>query len=570
MSAVRWRVLLAALGTLLMLYLGVWSYRFAVAQLGPFAPLVAVLVLVLVAMLLGPWLLIRYRAPLQGAVGHATRWLWIRLDATGIPTRTSARMPRLWRFVAARLVLGSATGLGLTIGLVIAGAVAWVFGELLAEVATGSSIVAVDRRIINLVATLRTPTLDRWMLLITFLGNARTIGLLATGIVTLALVLRRYRVVVMIVLAPVASSLFFSVIKVLVGRPRPLLENARIVQGGFSFPSGHSAVAATFYGTLAYLLLQIVWRWPLRGLVVLVGVMIPLLIGVSRVYLGVHYPSDVLAGWTAGAFWVVIVGIVEHLRPLRSPPELVPWRRVVAAVVLVGLIFLVSTSILDVEHQALPPPPALTEPLVLIAPVDVPTIVVSRAPHHTETLLGRPQAPINLIFVGTQAQLEHAFSAAGWLAATRQGFPALERATWAALRGQPDPSGPVTPSFLAERPNILAFSQPVGATFAQRHHIRIWSTEFQTSKQRLWLAAASYDRGFELARATYLPTHQIDPAIDNERDYIVAQLQRAGAVLRVESLQLVPPELGYNAAGDPYFTYGKAIILWLRPDDRSP
>ena len=122
----------------------------------------------------------------------------------------------------------------------------------------------------------------------------------------------------------------------------------------------------------------------------------------------------------------------------------------------------------------------------------------------------------------------------------------------------------MTPSFLAEQPNVLAFSQPVGRTFAQRHHIRLWSTEFQTTNgQRIWLAAASYDRGFELARGTYLPTHQIDPAIDNERDYIVAQLQNAGTVSKAVSFQLVPPEFGYNAAGDPFFTYGKAVVLWV-------
>ena len=300
MSAARRRIFLVVPGALMLLYAGVWSYRFAVAQFGPFAPLIAVVLLVLVALLLGPWLIIRYRVSVAAAIARVAQWLRARLVRTGIPARIATRMPRLWHFLAARLTVGTATGLGLTVGLVIAGAVAWVFGELLVEVATGSSIVAVDRRIINLVATLRTPTLDRWMLSITFLGNAQTIGLLAAGAVVLALVLYRYEAGVVIVLALGASSLFFSLIKVLVSRPRPLLETARIVQGGFSFPSGHSSVAATFYGTLTYLLLHVARRWPLRVLVIVVGVTLPVVIGMSRVYLGVHYPSDVLAGWTAG------------------------------------------------------------------------------------------------------------------------------------------------------------------------------------------------------------------------------------------------------------------------------
>jgi hypothetical protein len=60
-----------------------------------------------------------------------------------------------------------------------------------------------------------------------------------------------------------------------------------------------------------------------------------------------------------------------------------------------------------------------------------------------------------------------------------------------------------------------------------------------------------------------LPTHQIAPDIDNERDYVVASLQAAQTVAKAVTIQLVPPELGHNFAGDPFFTYGKAVLLWL-------
>jgi hypothetical protein len=104
----------------------------------------------------------------------------------------------------------------------------------------------------------------------------------------------------------------------------------------------------------------------------------------------------------------------------------------------------------------------------------------------------------------------------------------------------------------------------VGASFAQRHHIRLWSTQVRTTDGRdVWLATASFDRGFELAPASFLPTHQIDPNIDAERAYVVASLEQAGVVSQTSSVQLVPPESGHNFAGDPFHTDGVAVILYL-------
>ena len=75
---------------------------------------------------------------------------------------------------------------------------------------------------------------------------------------------------------------------------------------------------------------------------------------------------------------------------------------------------------------------------------------------------------------------------------------------------------------------------------------------------------ASFDKGFELGSTTFLPTHQIAPDIDNERDYVATSLQQTGMVAKTLTLQFVPPEFGHNFAGDVFFTYGKAVVLWLR------
>jgi len=404
------------------------------------------------------------------------------------------------------------------------------------------------------------------MLLITFLGNGQTIVVLAAVAVGTALVARRYAAAALVVLSLVGSSLSFSVIKLLVARPRPLLETARIVQGGMSFPSGHAAVSATFYGTVAYFLARSAKHEAGKIGVGLCAALLIFLIGLSRIYLGVHYPSDVVAGWIAGLFWLVLVAVADHIWSQRFPRQHVPSHPLLArggALLFGGVAVIYLASV----YQTIPIPPQPTPvvPAVKVIARDAVLTAVPQLPTHTETLLGKQQEPISLIFVGTQAGLERAFQMAGWTEAQKLSFASVAEVVRVSLRHQSDPAGPVTPSFVAEQPNALAFNQPVGTTFEQRHHIRIWPTQVQTTDgQQLWLATASFDKGFELGSVTFLPTHQIAPDIDNERDYVATSLQSTGALQKTTLIQLVPPEFGHNLAGDVFFMYGKAIIVWLK------
>lgn len=80
--------------------------------------------------------------------------------------------------------------------------------------------------------------------------------------------------------------------------------------GGFSFPSGHSTVAVGFYGVLTYFLVTLVVSKPWRPLVASLGTLVILLVGISRIYLGVHYPSDVLGGFALGGVWGILCVLI--------------------------------------------------------------------------------------------------------------------------------------------------------------------------------------------------------------------------------------------------------------------
>lgn len=128
---------------------------------------------------------------------------------------------------------------------------------------------------------------------------------LGAGIVLAALLSGRVRLAIILAVVLLGAALFTEHVKDFVARPRPPGEPL-VPAPGYSFPSGHTLNSTVTYGLLAL----VAWRSRLpltaRRLAVAVGVIVPVLVGSSRIALGVHYPSDVLAGWLAGIAFVAL------------------------------------------------------------------------------------------------------------------------------------------------------------------------------------------------------------------------------------------------------------------------
>jgi undecaprenyl-diphosphatase len=185
-----------------------------------------------------------------------------------------------------------------------AGAVAF-FLHIADDVREQDGVWHFDHDGLKLALALRTPA--RTALMRTTSNLARLDMMSAIGIIALFVSLRYPRQRSRGVLLAVALSgggLIIGGMKTRYARERPTLIEALATEGTFSFPSGHAFISLTFYGILANWWFRSHTRWPDRIAGIIIAIKAVALIGISRVYLGVHYPSDVLAGYAAAVPWL--------------------------------------------------------------------------------------------------------------------------------------------------------------------------------------------------------------------------------------------------------------------------
>ncbi len=143
------------------------------------------------------------------------------------------------------------------------------------------------------------------MLDVTALGGVTVLVLVTALAAGFLVALRHWLTLALILGGTISGTLLVTLVKALVGRTRPTVTDHLVHVYDASFPSGHAANGACVYLTLALLLLQITERRAVRRYILSATALLVVAIGCSRLYLGVHWPSDVLAGWTFGALWAV-------------------------------------------------------------------------------------------------------------------------------------------------------------------------------------------------------------------------------------------------------------------------
>lgn len=238
------------------------------------------------------------------------------------------RFPRASRFLLRRFDTSTFIGLPLTILLLVIGINAALLSQLTEDVLETEGVVHVDEAFTAFLYSIRSEWLSQLLYALTQLGTREavfSIGGLATIVF---LYRRRYTAVLAFWLAMAGVGLSVQYGKKFISRDRPELV-AFYPEHNFSFPSGHATTGMALFGMLAYFAYRHMHAGKQRQLVLSAAAVLIVLIGFSRIYLGVHFLSDVLAGFLLGAMWVLLgISIMEVLSYLKQRNTVRPHKTI--------------------------------------------------------------------------------------------------------------------------------------------------------------------------------------------------------------------------------------------------
>jgi undecaprenyl-diphosphatase len=497
----------------------------AFAEFGTAAKPLAILLALIIVLLWLAWKLLRwalrYGLPLLVRILARTRGWARRGDgiAAGTVSHLMGRTP------------GDAIAL-LVAGIVIIAA-AWIFLGTLEDVVNGDPLVHADNSVFQGLRALRTGTGDAIMISLTELGDTVVVSAVTAAVFLLLVLRRAFRSALFLLIAVAGGSLVNTVIKGTLHRARPG-EMAYRGWSEFSFPSGHSTLNAILYGFLAVLIAREVrpgWRLPIA----FAAMLIALSIAFSRVYLGAHWFSDVVAGLSFGTLWLTTVSFIL----LRGRQEAVGPARIA---IVAGMALLVAGGLdihqnraADMRRYAVQQP-IVTVPLQSWLQDDWKLLPASRT-----DITGEDEEPLTLQIAGALADIESRLAAKGW----KEPPSLLSHASaWLAPRSGPDEL-PVFPLLASGRAPDLVMIRPDPQGGRARMVLRLWQSDLSVDDGQLspvWFASVVHE---QLSTFGWMATRAV-----SDQDYSRPRDVAAAAFTTVSQVKSDEPTDGWDGKLD--------------------
>lgn len=429
---------------------------------------------------------------------------------------------------------------------VFLGAIASLFLLKLAlAVIVSHGFITADLRLHNLLSVFGNPILFKIFFWVTLIGSPPVMFLSSLSVCLWFWFLDKKKYLTPFIATMVGSSLSSFILKLAIQRPRPF--GSIVFEPTFSFPSSHATAAMALYGFLAVVSIREFSSWRAKINVLFANIFIIWSVGFSRLYLGVHFLSDVFAGFALGFLWVVIGFAINYSEERRVShyklsrlffsffSRVAPTKHAKYISISFILLNVSLVAYLGLNYQfQLQIPDKPIDKTSLVSRDDLmnnPNILKARS---TETLVGRAWAPINVIFVAKdENQISDAIIAAGWGRADSNGLPSLLQLFFSKVTGEKYSQAPVPAAFWNTDIQDMAFEFAESGDRAD-HHIRIWETPyiFQDSR-KVYVGTITND-----VERSWGLRHSLDPAIDVERDFFA---NRFNGVLKTIKIDKTAP-----------------------------
>jgi undecaprenyl-diphosphatase len=456
-SAVLWGITSPGLGYIFgasWQMVQVWSGRFSL------------LFLLLATLFVLNALFWRYLLPVLGKIaqmaGAKIAAYWQNFLRTPALQSFCRRHPRLWHFFGQRFTTEHASGIYLTVGLTISTFFIALFVWLGRNIHLPSSLTHLDQRTYELLSILHHPWTDLFFATLTWFGSTQAIIILGAFALFVLIINNRDFSALVLIFGIAGGELFAFLAKEVFARPRPQPLFPDLVITGASFPSVHAFSALLFYGLVIYFLIDTTRNWRgMRIVLLLFGSFVVLLIGFSRIYLGVHWTSDVLAGFTLAAMWLTFLitlcesrfryggfGLQRGVRPFQFTLRTRLFLLIPAALLATGMVFVLINPYLHTislgravrSHQI----------------VTLPELSVE-LPRTTQNLWGHPQRPLSLIVVADMSSLQERLHAAGWRPATQVGLAGFKILLGDLLQGRVQQEATIVPQLVEGKRQNFSF-----------------------------------------------------------------------------------------------------------------
>ncbi|AXA35374.1 MAG: phosphatase PAP2 family protein [Candidatus Hydrogenedentota bacterium] len=445
--------------------------------------------------------------------------------------RLAQRHPGLFRYVEKRMCLSGKWGLQATVGWALSIALLAGFALLAHAIHHSSSLRHFDQASVALLEQLRRPATLQLNLFITGLGSGRLLLLVAL-LGAIGAWLRRQRSSAFLLAASVTFALGTSeFFKILVARFRP--EGTLIEVGtAFSFPSSHVAGATAFFCAAT------TWAWRYRGspllklVLAFVGFGTIPLIAFTRVYLAVHYPSDLLAGACLGlGAFVVAWTLSQNLFTPEDTDRRADW--LVAG--LYGLL-VVGGMYTTPSLAKVPPDTFDRKPKQEFLTLES---LLPHLPREARRITGEPSIPINILLLGSPTEILDDLQDSGWREVAPNAFFTREA------------TRPILPCFVFMRPADHTLSRE---TTSSREVLRLWKSDFRLGECAVWVGAVIHETVRK--QVLVLRIYRVSPDLDLATETWCSSLRR----VRCESLPGFRPRALYHGS-HPYFTHGSIALI---------